>query len=191
MRLKCVRGCDKIDGRLCLNSAESCESKYMDENKFCLSNCYFSTNKKFYYKNGVYTCTDEHNNKILENNIIKNECDDNSFYKDNQCVETCPKGWNFYKGESSNKECLDDCPINDLPTFQYYQIETLSSTSMFKCQENCNSYAILDKNKNARLCLGEKCTSDYPYYTSDDTPKECSKNVQLGLIIIINLIVLM
>ena len=179
---KCLEkeSCDKIDGRLCLNSAESCESKYMDENKFCLSNCYYSTNKKFYYKNGVYTCTDEHNNKILENNVIKNECDDNSFYKDNQCVETCPKGWNFYKGESANKECLDDCPINDLPTFQYYQIETLSSTSMFKCQENCNSYAILDKNKNARLCLGEKCTSDYPYYTSDDTPKECFKECPTG-----------
>lgn len=174
--------CDKIDGRICLNSGESCESKYMDENKFCLSNCYFSTNKKIYYKNGEYTCSDEHINSILENNIIKNECgESNNFYKDNQCVETCPKGWNFYKGESTNTKCLNDCPINEQPTFQYYQIETLaSSISMFKCQESCNSYVILDKNKNARLCIGEKCNSDYPYYTSDDNPKECFKECPNG-----------
>ena len=173
--------CDKIDGRICLTSDESCESKYMDESKFCLSNCCFSTNKKFYYKNNEYTCTNEHYNSILEKNLLKNECDENNFYIDNQCVESCPKGWNFYKGVSGTKECLDDCPIDGQPTFQYYQIESLTSpTSMFKCQESCNSYAILDENKNSRLCLGEKCTSDYPYYTSDESPKECFNECPRG-----------
>jgi len=169
---------NKIDGRVCLDSCSLCENKYEDQNKLCLSNCYFSTNKEFYYKNGEYTCKNEHSNSILENNNIKNECDNNNFYKDNQCIETCPKGWKFYKAESGTKECLDDCLINEQSDSQYYQIET--STSMYKCEDNCNSYAILDKNKNSKLCLGEKCTSDYPFYTSDTTPKECFKECPNG-----------
>ena len=84
---------NKIDGRDCLDSCNLCENKYEDQTKFCLSNCYFSTNKEFYHKNGEYSCTNEHSNSFLQNKNIKNEneCDANNFYKDNQCVETCPK----------------------------------------------------------------------------------------------------
>ncbi|MBO6243807.1 MAG: hypothetical protein J6O41_04490, partial [Clostridia bacterium] len=171
---------NKIDGSICLDSCGLCENKYEDQTKLCLSNCYFSTNKEFYHKNGEYACTNEHGNSILQSNNIKNEneCNGNNFYKDNQCVETCPKGWNFYVGVSDRKECLDDCPINEQSNPQYYQIETL--TSMLKCEVSCSSYAILDKDKNSRLCLGEKCSSDYPYYTSDSTPKECFRECPSG-----------
>ena len=171
---KCVPGCVNHDGQ---------HLYFTEENKVCMPGCDQNTEYKYNIEN-EYKCIKEcPKDYHKEGTVCVRKCGNSNPYlnDNNECVDVCPEGKQFFIGHFTHgeiddqKRCLNDC-TNLYP----YYIEKSGTIINYECKEDCSGVYLI----NSPTKIGKKCLSSvtncpnaspdiYPYKYDINNKIEC------------------
>lgn len=133
-----------VDKDLCIS-----KNKIYIQNNICLKE--YPTRSKYKKYNDIYLCKDCENGEFI--------------FSDKECVDRCPKGFNFVGNDS---KCRFICRNED--GLKYYELEKINEPdnqyTIFKCINQCQGQFHL-KSLNTNECY-QSCPENYPYMSREE-----------------------